>query len=127
MTKEKKLILLLLITSLMGYMEWGGNNHIFLAQAEVEAFKNLFSNPTSALHPFILIPFAGQVLLLVNLLRKQPHKAFTYIGTACLGILLGFMFIIGVTTVHFKIIISTLPFLITAVVMVRYYRELGVE
>ncbi len=124
MNKEKKLILLLLVTSLLGYMEWGGNNHIFLAQAEVEAFERLFTEPLSVLHPLIILPFAGQVLLIINLLIKQPRKAFTYIGTACLSLLLGFMFIIGVTSLHFKIIISTLPFLITAVVMVRYYRDL---
>ena len=127
MTKEKKLILLLLITSLIGYMEWGGSNHTFVAQAEVDAFRQLFTAPLSVLHPLIILPFAGQLMLIVNLLIKKPRKAFTYIGTACLGLLLGFMFIIGVTTLHFKIIISTLPFLITAVAMVRYYRELEEE
>src|SRR5215217_5603226 len=111
MTREKKLILLVLFTSLIGYVEWGGGNYTFVAQAELEAFEQLFKQPLSVLHPLIILPFAGQVLLLINLFIKQPRKAFTYIGTACLGLLLGFMFIIGVTTLHFKTILSTLPFL----------------
>jgi len=77
--KAKILNALLLVTSLFGYLEWGGNNHLFLFQAEGEIFSKLISDPTSVIHPFILLPIIGQALLLITLFQKTPHKLISYI------------------------------------------------
>ena len=122
--KPKILNFLLIITSLFGYLEWGGNNDLVLIKAEAEIFSELFSDPVSIFHPFILLPIVGQTLLLITLLQKTPSKTFTYIGVACLGLLLGFMFVIGLIVLNFKILISTLPFIITAVFTMRYSHKL---
>ena len=121
--KAKILNLLLIITSLFGYLEWGGNNSSFLFQSEYDVLTNIFTDPKMAVHPFTIIPLLGQILLLITLFQKQPNKILTYIGIACLGLLLGFMFFIGMISMNFKILISTLPFLATALYAIRYFRK----
>ena len=113
--KSKILNFLLIITSLLGYLEWSGNNHIFLFKAEAEIFSKLFTDPISVLHPFTILPLVGQILLLITLFQKTPSKILTYISIAGLGLLLGFMFIVGLMSMNFKIIISTIPFIVVAV------------
>ncbi len=121
--KAKILNSLLLVMSLIGYLEWAGNNHIFLIQAEVEIFFKLITEPKSVAHPFILLPIIGQVLLLISLFQKTPHKALTYSGIGALGILLAFMFLIGVISLNFKILFSTIPFLVVAIYTIIHYRN----
>lgn len=113
--KAKILNLFLIITSLVGYLEWSGNNSSFLFQSEYDVLTKIFINPKPVVHPFIFIPIAGQILLLITLIQKKPSKMLTYIGIACLALLLGFMFFIGITSLNIKILASTLPFLATAV------------
>lgn len=113
--KAKILNGLLIITSLLGYLEWGGNNHQFLFQAEAEIFSKLLYDPQSVIHPLILMPLAGQVLLLITLFQKTPNKRLTYIAIGSLGLLLGFMLFIGLIDLNLKIIISTIPFLTVSV------------
>jgi hypothetical protein len=121
--KSKILNLLLIITSLIGYLEWGGDNHVFLFQGETEIIIKLFTNPASVIHPFILLPLVGQILLLITLFQKSPGKILTYFSITSLGLLLGFMFVIGLLSMNFKIVLSTIPFMITAVLTIRHFRE----
>lgn len=121
--KEKILNTLLIIFSLFGYLEWGGGNKTYLYQGEYEVLSKLFTNAESLVHPFTIIPIIGQILLLITLFQKKPNKALTYSGIACLGLLLGFMFFIGILGLNFKILISTVPFLVTAIYTIMYYRK----
>lgn len=121
--KAKILNLLLIITSLFGYLEWGGSNSSFLFQSEYEVLTKIFTEPKTVVHPFTIIPLIGQVLLLITLFRKEPSKILTYTGITCLGLLLGFMFFIGITSLNFKILTSTLPFLTTAIYTILYLRK----
>lgn len=121
--KEKILNALLIIFSLFGYLEWGGGNKTYLYQGEYEVLRKLFTNAESLVHPFTIIPIIGQILLLITLFQKKPNKALTYSGIACLGLLLGFMFFIGILGLNFKILISTVPFLVTAIYTIMYHRK----
>lgn len=121
--KSKILSLLLILTSLLGYLEWGQDNESFLFQAEMEIISKLFTNPQSVIHPFILLPLIGQILLLTTLLQKRPNKVLTYIGLLGIGILLAFMFVIGLLSANYKIALSTIPFLVTAFITVRHHRN----
>ena len=121
--KAKILNALLIITSLLGYLEWGGGNNILLFQGEADIILKLFTNPKSVAHPFILMPLLGQLLLLFTVFQKTPNRILTYIGIGSLGLLLGFMFIIGIISMNFKILLSTIPFLITAIYTVLYLRK----
>ncbi len=121
--KKKILNGLALLTSLFGYLEWGGGNGAFLFQAELEVLRKLFSDPVSAAHPFTLLPLLGQVLLLVTLLQKEPSKWLTIIGIASIGILLLLMAFIGVISFNLKILLSTIPFIATAILAIREARK----
>ena len=121
--KSKILNILLIITSLIGYLEWGGDNHVFLFQGETEIIIKLFTNPASVIHPFILLPLVGQIFLLITLFQKSPGKILTYFSITSLGLLLGFMFVIGLLSMNFKIVLSTIPFMITAELTIRHFRE----
>lgn len=122
--KPKILNALLVVTSLLGYLEWSGDSHTFLFQAEAEILHKLFTNPSSVVHPFILLPLIGQILLLITLFQKSPSKILTYVSIAGLGLLLGFMFIIGLISLNYKIIISTISFLVVAVLTIINLRKL---
>ncbi len=121
--KNKILNFLLIITSLIGYLEWSGDSHTFLFQGEAEIVYKLFTNPASVIHPFILFPLIGQILLLITLFQKSPSKILTYVSIVGLGLLLGFMFIIGIISLNFKIIISTIPFLIVAILTIQNFKK----
>jgi uncharacterized protein YacL len=122
--KSKILNSLLIITSLIGYLEWGVDSHSFLFQAEAQIFSKLFTNPISTLHPFTVLPMLGQLLLVVTLFQKTPSKTLTYISIGSLGLLLGFMFVIGLMSLNYKITISTIPFIIVSVIAIRHYRKI---
>jgi len=120
--KSKLLNLLLILTSLAGFLEWGGGHHSFLFQAEAEVISKLLTDPASVFHPLTLIPMIGQILLLVTLFQKTPGKVLTYCGIGAIGILLALMFVIGLLGFNYKVILSTIPFLAIAFYTIRYHR-----
>jgi hypothetical protein len=122
--KSKIFNLLLVLTSLIGFLEWGKTNQLFLFQAEAEIILKGINNPSSVLHPFVLFPLFGQLLLLITLFQSTPNRVLTFIGIGALTLLLGFMFLIGVMSLNLKIICSTIPFLVTAVLTIRHYTKI---
>ena len=121
--KSKLFSFLLLITSLIGYLEWSGKNQIFLYQAENEVLQKLFTNPISIIHPFTILPILGQLSLIVTIFQTEPNKKLIYFSILALGILLVFMFIVGIMALNYKIIISTIPFILVSFFTIRYYKE----
>lgn len=120
---SKILNFILIVTSLIGYLEWSGDSSTFLFQAEWEIIYKIFTNPTSVLHPFIVLPMIGQLILVYTLFQSKPSKLLTYISLCSLGLLLGFMFFIGILSLNYKIIGSTIPFVITSVTTILYYKK----
>jgi len=118
--KIKILNNLLILTSLIGFLQWGKDSHLFLFQAEAEIIGKLFTDPTSVLHPFTVLPLGGQIILLITVFQKNPSKVLTLIGLSGLALLLLFMLLVGILSVNFKIIISTLPFVIVAILSIRH-------
>ncbi len=116
----KFLNFILIVTSLFGYLSWGGNHHMYLFQAEAEILSKLYTDPLSVLHPFTILPMLGQLLLLVTLFQKKPSRVLTIISIIGLGILLTLMCFIGIISSNLQIIISTLPFLLTATITIVY-------
>jgi len=121
--KIKVLNFLLIITSLFGYLEWGGNNHSFLFQAETELLSKILLTPASVIHPFTILPILGQLTLMIILFQKTPNKTMMYFGIASVGILLGFMFVIGCLSLKFKIILSTVPYIVLSILTLGYIRK----
>lgn len=106
---------LVILTSLLGYLEWGADNRTFLFQAEWEVLRRLSSDPLSVIHPFTLVPLIGQILLLITLFQRRPGAVLTLVGIACLMLLLGLVCFIGLISLNGKIFASTIPFLTLAV------------
>jgi len=121
--KQKIINLLLILSSLLGYLEWGGNNHLFLMQAEGELLRKMFSDPTSVIHPFTLMPFAGQIILAITLLQKAASKVLTFIGIGCIILLFLLMLFIGISIKNLKIFSSTIPFIFLSVLTILRYKK----
>lgn len=121
--KSKMLNLIVIITSLIGYLSWGKNNHTFLYEAEIQIISQLFTNPLSAAHPMTLIPLFGQIILAVTLFQKKVSKSLTFIAIGCLTLLLLLIFVIGLLTTSLKIIFSTLPFITIAYYTIRHHTK----
>ena len=121
--KEKVLSVLLILTSLFGYLEWGQGQHLFLLQAEGEILLKLWTDPKSVLHPLILMPLLGQILLAITIFQKKPSRILVYIGMGSLSILLGLMCIIGIISFNLKILCSTLPFLVLTLFTLIHFRN----
>ncbi|MEY4835661.1 MAG: hypothetical protein RI980_1776 [Bacteroidota bacterium] len=121
--KSKILNFLLILFSLFGYLEWSGNQHIFLLEAEIEIFSKLFINPKSVIHPFIILPIIAQFLLLFTLSQKTPSKKLTYISIFGLGLLIYFLFFVGLISLNYKIALSTIPFIVVSIVSMLHHRK----
>lgn len=119
---KKILNLCVVLTSLIGYLEWGTDNSAFLGQTEYELIFGAKSLQ-NMIHPFVIVPLAGQLLLLITLFQKTPSRLLSYIGLASLSLLLVFIFIIGAMTPNFKMLASTIPFIISGILVLRYNRR----
>ncbi len=118
----KRLInICLFITSMFGYLQWGKNQHSFIVQAEAEILSKVFSSPQNILHPFILIPLFGQLLLLYTIVSKQQSKVLTIIAISSISLLMLLLLFIGILDLNYKILFSTFPFVITAIIAFRIY------
>ena len=91
---------------------------------EGEILSKLFIDPISTLNPFVILPLIGQLILIATLFQKMPSKTLSYLSIGCLGILLAFMFVIGLMSLNFKIIISTIPFIAVSIIVIRHYRKI---
>ena len=122
--KPSKLInLLIVISSLFGFLHWGGGNSMFLFQAEVDVFTKLLTNPMDVIHPLTILPLVGQILLLVTLFQQSPGKILTWIGIILLSTLLGLMLVIGLMERDWRIILSVVPFFILVFFAIKNMRK----
>ena len=122
--KAKVLNFALLLSSFIGYLEWGKDQSNFLIESEIEVITKAFSDIGAIIHPFILLPLLGQLLLIITLFQKTPSKTITYIGMICLAILLVFIFISGIIIFNIKILASATPFVVTMFLIIRHYKQL---
>ena len=116
--KIRILTVCLIIFSLLGYLEWGEGSHQFIYQIEGEVLGKIFTDITSVLHPFVILPLIGQMLLLYTVIRPKSKSWILYTGIGGIALLYSFMLFVGFLTGNPKIIISTLPYLITAIVLI---------
>lgn len=116
--KSKILDLLIILTSLIGYLEWGKDQHRFLFNMEAEIIVKLFSDPLAVLHPLIILPILGQTLILISLFHKKLNKWLILVGISFLFLLLGFIFVIGLISFNIKILSSTLPFILLSLLRI---------
>ncbi len=123
MERIKFLLFLVILSSLIVYLEWGGSNESFLFQAEFEVLNKLFTDPMSVFHPLTLIPLFGQILLLINVFLQKPSKLFSYTGIGSLGVLVLFIFFVGCLALNYKIILSCFPFIALSAYAIMLLRK----
>ena len=120
----KRLInIFLLLTFQIGYLHWGKDNSSFIFTSEAALLSKLNTHPEALLHPLILIPLCGQLLLLYTIFQKVPNRILTYIGLACLSILMLFLFFIGIITPSIRIAGSAIPFILSGIAAIWYHRK----
>ncbi len=119
----KILIGSIVISSLFGYLEWGQGYHAFLYQVEIEFFSKILTDSKSVLHPFTVIPLAGQLILIFVLFQKHPNFWLVLSGIGCLAVLFLFMSFIGIFAGSWKIIVSVLPFIILSLAVIFYRKK----
>ena len=121
--KTKLLNLGLILSSFIGYLEWGTDQSNMLILMEWELIKLFVTDPLSALHPFTIIPMLGQILLLITLFQKTPDRLLSYLGLGFLSLLLLMVLLVGFLAMNFMIIASALPFVVTGVLSLLHLRN----
>jgi len=117
--KNSQLKILLLISTFIGYLEWGTDQSSFIVQSEWEVLKKVPEDPLSLWHPFILLPVAGQLLLLFDIIKKNKGKKLSVIAIVLMSLLYLMILFIGLLDMNFKKILSALPFFILSFVIIR--------
>lgn len=113
MLKNKRIInSLVIITFLIGYLEWGTDNSAFIFQAAWALVTSIPNDWQGLLNPFVLFPFAGIIFLLTTLFQVFPNRKLSLIGLACLAVLIVFLLFIGIISLNIRIVLSVLPFLV---------------
>lgn len=121
---RRLLSILLIISFQFGYLQWGSNDHMFVFEVEAALISNFASKYRSLLHPFILVPLIGFILHIYNIIKPGIRKRYPLIGIVCLSTLMLMLLFIGLLAQKGKIIVSTLPFIMIAVISVLYYRKI---
>lgn len=118
MNRLKLFIIGFLLSSLFGYIEWGNNQSMFIFQMEFDLFFGSKGSINSFTHPLIAIPLIGQLILLFQLFYKHPKKTWISIGASCIALLFLLFFAIGLLTINFKILGSSLPYVLIFILFI---------
>ena len=121
--KGKLLNLGLLLSSFLGYLEWGTDQSNYLILMEWEILSLLISDPMSALHPFTVIPLLGQILLVITFFQKRVSRLLSYLALGSLSLLYLLILFIGLSTLNVWITLSVLPFVFFGIWIIRYQQQ----
>lgn len=120
---KKLLNACLLLAFLLGYIEWGKDHKKFVFQLEAETLYKLPESLQTVFYPFILLPLAGQIMLLYTFFQKKPGRWLSLTGLICLNLLMMFLFLLSLVLMNGKVLASTLPFLITGFFVLEANRK----
>lgn len=121
--KSKLLNFCLLLSSLVGYLEWGKDNSAFLGEMEFHILSEIDGLTDGLTHPFVIIPMVGQLLLIVTLFQKTPSKVLTLTGLVCLSMIMVFIFFIGLMSMRLPIALSAVPFIVSGITVIYNIRK----
>ena len=109
------IIIGLLISFSICYMQWGNNNSAFIAQVEYELLFKKKNIVEAISHPIILAGFFGQLILLYSALAKKPNKKLQSAGIILLGIIVLIILLAGILSINLKMILSVMPFILLSI------------
>nr|WP_294777565.1 hypothetical protein [uncultured Flavobacterium sp.] len=110
MSLFKKIILGLFLSSFIGYLEWGKQSE-FIFEIEYDLLLKMSASPEAFLHPFILLPLIGQIILLVSFLVPKPKFWLVLLASTGIALLFLMLLLIGLLNWNPKISLFALPFL----------------
>ncbi|MEK8180842.1 hypothetical protein WMW71_10875 [Flavobacterium buctense] len=110
MSLFKKIILGLFLSSFIGYLEWGKESE-FMGEIEFDLLFKMSDSPEIFLHPFILLPLLGQIILLVSLLVPKPKFWLVLLASTGIALLFLMLLFIGLLNWNPKITLFALPFI----------------
>ncbi|MEN9346570.1 MAG: hypothetical protein RLZZ77_81 [Bacteroidota bacterium] len=113
----------IVLSSLIGYLQWGGNQSAFLFETEWLILSQLFIRPTDFAHPFILLPLLGQVLLIIHLFLAKTNKRLLYACIGALSTIMLMILLVGMMSLRGPIILSSLPFFFLCFWLIRTLRK----
>ena len=106
----KTIKILLLISFFFCYLEWGNNKSAFIFNIVPTLFFENFS-VGNFFHPIILLSLISVIIIIYSLFKKINLIIEKTLFILLTFLVLFFLFI-GVISLHYKVVISTLPFLI---------------
>jgi hypothetical protein len=116
---KKYINIFLLLSFQLGYLEWGKNGHLFIFQAEWEIILKSRTSWMAALHPFIIVPLSGVIMILITLFQKKPGRTLSLVGLGCMSLIMLMLLVIGFMVPNFKMILSVIPFFIAGFLLLR--------
>ena len=110
--KTKLLNASILISTFIIFLQWGVEDKLsyFLIEIEKEVLYQLLFETHNVLHPFILFPISAQIGLAYTLLQSKPSLWISYFGIGLISTLISIIFLGGLLTFNYKILLSTIPF-----------------
>ena len=116
---KKYINIFLLLAFQFGYLEWGKNGHLFIFQAEWEIILKSRTSWMAALHPFIIVPLGGVIMILITIFQKKPGRMLSLVGFGCMSLVMLMLLFIGFMVPNFKMILSVIPFFIAGFLLLR--------
>lgn len=106
----------LLLGFLCCYLEWPPDNASFIFEAEYEIIAKTQNWGSNFTHPVILAAFLSQLILLYCALKKNAGKKLNHFGVILHGVVVLLFLLVGLLAGNWKIVLSTVPYLVLAVV-----------
>lgn len=107
------------------YLEWGEEQSAFVFEVAYQILFRQGNKANTFAHPLVLAPFVGQLFILVALILKRPDRRLVWAGIILMGLLVLFVTLAGLLSNNAKIVLSTLPFILSAVWCIRVFRRAG--
>lgn len=113
------LAVVVVVSGLFSYLEWGAAQHAFLFEVEYDLLFGTNRTPDNFSHPLVMLPIAGQILLLVTAFLKESNRWLLVTGILLQALLLGMVLLAGVLSLNLRICGSVLPFFVTSFLLLR--------
>jgi hypothetical protein len=110
MPTNRLFAILCLFSTFIIYFEWGTDQQEFLIEMEGEVLLKSLEQPKSVLHPLIIFPLIGQLLLVYIAIYPQARRILPILALSLFGILVFFVLLAGVSGGNTKMILFALPF-----------------
>lgn len=102
------------------YMEWGGGNKAFVAEAEYEILFKKGEFLKSLFHPLILSGLTGQLLILYNSFSAKRRMWLLITATLILSAVPVMVLLSGALSMNLKSILSVIPFAVFSIINIRF-------